>query len=90
MRPTLILYRRRLCRSLAWFVITLLTMHGPVVTALSTCAAVAVLVAPRTTAAQSRTRSSGGYSRPGGSSTRTPSFGGNAWWLRTPNLLDAQ
>ena len=34
---------------------------------------------PQTAAAQSRTQSSGGYTRPGGYSRRTPSFGGSAW-----------
>src|SRR5215471_15752494 len=77
MRPTLISFRRRLCRSLVGFVITILTIHGPVATALSTFAAVGVLAAPQT--AQSQTRSSGGYTRPGGYSTRTPSLGGSSW-----------
>ena len=65
MRPTLILFRRCLCRSLVGFVIAILTAHGPVATALSTFAAVGVLATPQTVAAQSRTRSSGGYTRPG-------------------------
>src|SRR5215468_11643516 len=77
MRPTLISFRRRLCRSLVGFVIAILTTYGPAPTALSTFAAVGVLAVPQT--AQSQTRSSGGYTRPGGYSTRTPSFGGNAW-----------
>ena len=42
MRPTLISFRRRLCRSLVGFVIAILTAHGPVETALSTFTAVAV------------------------------------------------
>ena len=78
MRPTLISFRRRLRRSLVGFVIAILTAHGPVETALSTFTAVAVLAAPQTAAAQSQTRSSGGYTRPGGYSTRTPSLGGSS------------
>ena len=70
--------RQRLRHSLAGFVIAILTMHGPVETALSTFTAIAVLAAPQTVAAQSSARSSGGYTRPGGYSTRTPSFGGSA------------
>src|SRR5262245_63037037 len=76
MRPTLILFRRRLCRSLVGLVITILTMHGPVATALSTFVAVGFLAAPQ---AAAQSRSSGGYSRPGGYSTRTPSLGGSSW-----------
>jgi len=79
MRPTLISCRRRLCRSLVGFVMAILTAHGPVETALSTFAAVGVLAVPQIAAAQSQTRSSGGYTRPGGYSTRTPSLGGSAW-----------
>ncbi|HEY7491155.1 MAG TPA: DUF2491 domain-containing protein, partial [Candidatus Tectomicrobia bacterium] len=79
MHPTLISYRRRLCRSLVGFVLAILTMHGPLVPALPTFSAVAILAAPQTVVAQSRTRSSGGYSRPGGYSSRTPSFGGSSW-----------
>src|SRR5688572_9365481 len=78
MRPTLISFRRRLCRSLVGFVIAILTTHGLVETALSTFTAAAVLAAPQTAAAQSQTRSSGGYTRPGGYSTRTPSLGGSS------------
>src|SRR5262245_14747662 len=77
MRPTLISFRRRLCRSLVGFVIAILTTSGPSPTALTTFAAVGVLAAPQT--AQSQTRSSGGYTRPGGYSTRTPSLGGSSW-----------
>src|SRR5262245_5402355 len=77
MRPTLILFRQRLCCSLVGLIIAILTMHGLVATALSTFAAVGVLAAPQTAAAQ--TRSSGGYTRPGGYSTRTPSLGGSSW-----------
>ena len=47
-------------------------------TGLSTFAALAVCAAPQMVAAQSPPRSSGGYTRPGGYSTRTPSFGGSA------------
>ena len=79
MRPTLISFRRRLCRSLVGFVIAILTTYGPAQTALSTFATVAVLAAPQTVAAQSQSRSSGGYTRPGGYSTRKPSLGGSAW-----------
>ena len=79
MHPTQVSRRQQLCRRLAGLVIAVLIAHGPVETALSTCAAVAVLAAPQMVAAQSQTRSSGGYTRPGGYSTRTPSFGGNAW-----------
>src|SRR3954454_3821084 len=35
--------------------------------------------------AEARPRSSGGYSRPGGSSARTPSFGGGRAAVRTPS-----
>src|SRR5215471_7719832 len=79
MHPTQVLRRQQLCRRLAGLVIAVLIAYGPVETALSTCAAVAVLAAPQMVAAQSQTRSSGGYTRPGGYSTRTPSFGGSAW-----------
>src|SRR4029453_1833725 len=79
MRPTPILLRRRLCRSLVGFVIAILATHGPVATGLSTFTAVGFLGAPQTAVAQSRTQSSGGYTRPGGYSTRTPSLGGSAW-----------
>jgi hypothetical protein len=78
MRPTLISCRRRLRHSLAGLVIAMLTMHGPVETVLLTYAAVAVLAAPQMAAAQSQTRSSGGYTRPGGAYRRTPSFGDSA------------
>ena len=78
MRPTLVSLRQRLRHSLAGLVIAILTTHGPVDTALSTYAAVAVLAVPQMVAAQSQTRSSGGYTRPGGYSPRTPSFGGSA------------
>ena len=78
MCPTLVSFRQRLRHSLAGLVIAILTTHGPVETALSTFAALAVFAAPQMAAAQSQTRSSGGYTRPGGYSTRTPSFGGSA------------
>ena len=65
MRPTLISYRRRLCRSLVGFVIAILTAHGPLALALSTFAAVCRPGSATDAVAQSRTRSSGGYSRPG-------------------------
>lgn len=76
MRPTLISFRHRLCRRLAGLVVVALTMYSPVETALLTHAVIVVL--PQMVAAQSQTRSSGGYTRPGGSYSRTPSFGGSA------------
>ena len=44
-----------------------------------------VLVAALPGEAEARARSSGGYSRPGGSSARTPSFGGGRAAVRTPS-----
>src|SRR5262245_17382731 len=79
MHPTRVSCRRRLCRRLVGFVIAILTTYSLVAPALATFTAVAILAGPQTVAAQSQTRSSGGYSRPGGYSTRTPSVGGNAW-----------
>ena len=47
--------------------------------------AVVATVPPSTAEAQARARSSGGYSRPGRSSMRTPSFGGGRAAPRTPS-----
>ena len=78
MRPTLVSLRQRLRHSLAgtchrhthyvWP-----GGHRP----LQVCWT-AVLAVPQMVAAQSQPRSSGGYTRPGGYSPRTPSFGGSA------------
>ena len=46
---------------------------------LSTLTVAIVYAVPQTAVAQSQSRSSGGYTRPGGSRQRTPSFGGSAW-----------
>ena len=73
MRPPSMSCKQRLRRSLAGLVVAALTMHGPVEIALSTCAVV-VYATPQMVVAQSQSRSSGGYTRPGGSSKRTPSF----------------
>ena len=53
-------------------------MHGPAELVLSTCTVAIIYAVPQTAAAQSQSRSNGGYTRPGGSSKRTPSFGGSA------------
>ena len=87
MRPTAMSCKQRLRRSLAGLVVAALTMQGPVEIALSTWAVV-VYATPQTVVAQSQSRSSGGYTRPGGSSKRTPSFGGSAW-DRKPSMSGA-
>ena len=75
MRSKLAAFRQRLCRSLAGMVIAALTMHGPAHTTLLMVAASTIFVAPQMVAAQSQTQSSGGYTRPRGAGTRTPSVG---------------
>jgi hypothetical protein len=78
MRPKLVSFRQHLCQSLAGMAIAALAMHGPDHTTRLTLAAYTVFAMPQIAAAQSQTRSSGGYTRPVGSSRRTPSVGGSS------------
>jgi Protein of unknown function (DUF2491) len=75
---------RRLRACALGLLLSLPVPPGPALPAAAIAAAAAV-VAAVPGEAEARPRSSGGYSRPGGSSARTPSFGGGRAAVRTPS-----